>query len=139
MPQIDAKPIVLRDCLVRAATFDFEKAISGVIITPTTGTVTFNGLSPEATFNFPTSTVWATQLDYAQDWETENSLSMFLFEHEGEMVTLLFEPKRGGLGWEVDVFIAPGSIGGQVNTVATSSVSHGVQGRPRPVPAGTGA
>ncbi|WP_067197163.1 hypothetical protein [Microbacterium sp. XT11] len=137
MSQIDVKPIVLRDCLLRATlsgsdSFDFEKHVSGVTITPTTSSVTWNGLSPDAAFQAPGVTTWADTLDYAQDWETENSLSMFLFEHEGEQVTLLFEPKKGGLGWETDVFIAPGSIGGKVATVAESSVTLGVIGRPRP-------
>lgn len=134
MPQIEVKPIVLRDVLLRIAESDYEKHVSGVTLTPTTGNVTWNGLTPDATFNFPTATTWGAQLDYAQDWETPDSLSMFLYEHEGEKVTMLFGPVRGGLGWEADIFIAPGSIGGQVNTVATSSVTHGVQGRPRPVP-----
>lgn len=135
MATIDVKPIVLRDCVLSVAADDYAKHVSGVTITPTTGSVTWNGLTPDAAFNFPTATTWAAQLDYAQDWETANSLSRYLFDHEGEQITMLFEPVAGGLGWEVDVVIAPGSIGGQVNAVATSTVTLGVQGKPRPVPA----
>jgi hypothetical protein len=135
MSQIDVKPIVLRDVLLSIAADDYEKHVSGVTITPTTGSVVWNGLSPDAAFNFPTSTTWALQLDYAQDWDTTNSLSRYLFDHEGEKVTMTFEPERGGTGWEVDVFIVPGAIGGQVNAVATASVTLGVVGRPTPVPA----
>lgn len=135
MTQIAVKPIVLRDCLLRVATDDYEKHVSGVTITPTTGSSTWNGLDPDAAFTFPNATTWVAQLDYAQDWETEDSLSLFLFEHEGEEVTMLFEPTKGGLGWEIDVVIVPGSIGGTVNSVATSSVTLGVNGRPRPIPA----
>lgn len=135
MPKIEVKPIVLRDCLLRVATADYEKHVSGITITPTTGNATWNGLDPEASFSFPTATTWGAQLDYAQDWETADSLSRFLFDHEGDQVTMLFQPVKGGLGWEIDVTIAPGSIGGQVNAVATSSVTLGVNGRPRPVTA----
>lgn len=135
MGQIEVKPIVLRDVLLKIAVDDYEKHVSGVSIVPTTGSVTWNGLNPDAAFNFPTSTTWAAQLDYAQDWDTANSLSRYLFDHEGEKVTMLFEPVRGGLGWEVEVSIAPGSIGGQVNAVATATVTLGVNGRPVPVPA----
>lgn len=135
MAQIAVKPIILRDCLLRIAASDYEKHVSGITLNPTTGTVTWAGLDPEAVFTFPQAVTWAGQLDYAQDWETADSLSLFLFEHEGEQVTMLFEPVKGGLGWEVDVFIAPGSIGGQVNNVATSSVTLGILGRPRPIPA----
>lgn len=135
MAQIEVQPIVLRDCLLSIAADSYEKHVSGVTITPSTGTVSFNGLTPDATFTFPTATTWGAQLDYAQDWETANSLSRYLFDHAGEQVTMLFEPKAGGLGWQVDVFIAPGQIGGQVNAVATASVTLGVVGKPVPVPA----
>ena len=134
MPVIEVKPIVLRDCLLTIAADDYAKHVSGVTFNPTTGQVTWNGLTPDSAFAFPTSTTWGGQLDYAQDWETADSLSMYLYEHEGELVTMLFEPVKGGLGWEVDVYIAPGAIGGQVNAVATASVTLGVVGRPRPVP-----
>ncbi|GAA3948902.1 hypothetical protein [Microbacterium soli] len=139
MATIDVKPIVLRDCKLtislEEASADYEKHVSGVTFTPSSGTVNWNGLSPDASFTFPTATTWGAQLDYAQDWETASSLSRYLYDNEGKQVTMLFEPKAGGLGWEVDVFIAPGSIGGQVNTVATSTVTLGVVGKPRPVPA----
>lgn len=135
MAQIAVNPIVLRDVLLSIAADDYEKHVSGVTITPTTGAVNWTGLDPAATFTFPTSTTWAAQLDYAQDWETLNSLSEYLFAHEGEQVTATFEPVKGGTGWEIDVFIVPGSIGGQVNAVATASVTLGVVGRPRRIAA----
>ena len=97
--------------------------------------MSWNGLTPSATFTFPTATTWACKLDYAQDWETANSLSRYLFDNEGGQVEMTFTPKAGGLGWNVTVFIVPGSIGGQVNSVATASVTLGVVGKPTPVPA----
>lgn len=139
MAQIEVKPIVLRDCLLtitfpESTANDYAKHVSGVTFTPTSSNVSWNGLTPDATFTQPTNTTWTEQLDYAQDWETDDSLSMVLYEHEGERVVMLFEPKKGGLGWEADVYIAPGAIGGQVNSVATASVTLGVDGKPRPVP-----
>lgn len=135
MAKIEVKPIVLRDCELSIAADDYAAHVSGVTITPNTGSVSWNGLTPDATFSFPTATNWGAALDYAQDWQTPNSLSRYLFDHEGEQVTMTFKPKTGGLGWEIDVFIAPGAIGGQVNNVATASVSLGVIGKPRPIPA----
>lgn len=135
MVQIAVKPIVLRDCTLGIAADNYEKHVSGVSIDPSSSTVTWNGLTPDAAFTFPTATTWGVKLDYAQDWETADSLSMYLYEHEGEQVDMTFTPKAGGLGWKVTVFIAPGSIGGQVNTVATASVTLGAVGRPTPVPA----
>lgn len=134
MATIEVKPIVLRDVLLSVALDDYEKHVSGVTITPTTGSVNWSGLNPDATFTFPTATTWACQLDYAQDWDTEASLSRYLFDNEGEEVTMTFEPVKGGVGFTVTVFIVPGSIGGQVNAVATSSVTLGVVGRPELIP-----
>lgn len=135
MVQIAVKPIVLRDVLLSVAADDYEKHVSGVTITPATGSVTWNGLTPDSAFTFPTATTWSLMLDYAQDWETANSLSDYLFENEGEQVTMTFEPVKGGTGWEVDATIVPGSIGGQVNAVAVASVTLGVSGKPRRIAA----
>lgn len=135
MAQIAVKPIVLRDVLLSIATDDYEKHVSGVTITPTTGSVEFQGLEPTATFTFPTNTTWAVELEYAQDWDTTNSLSAYLFNNEGTEVTMTFEPVKGGAGFQATVIIAPGSIGGQVNSVATSTVTLGVVGRPTLIPA----
>lgn len=135
MSQIVVKPIVLRDVLLKIEADDYEKHVSGVTMTPSSGSVSWTGLAPDDTFTFPTATTWAVQLDYAQDWETANSLSRYLYDHEGETVTLLFEPVKGGLGWQVEVVIVPGSIGGQVNTVAAASVTLGALGKPIPAPA----
>lgn len=135
MPKIDVKPIVLRNVLCTVAADDYAKHVSGVTLTPTTGSVSWSGMDPDASFTFPTSTTWAAQLDYAQDWDTTDSLSAYLFDHEGDKVTMTFRPEAGGPGFEVEVFIVPGSIGGQINAVATSSVTLGVVGKPQRVAA----
>lgn len=135
MSKIDVKPIVLRNVLCTVAADDYAKHVSGVTFTPTTGSVSWSGMDPDASFTFPTSTTWAAQLDYAQDWDTPDSLSAYLFDHEGEKVKMTFRPEAGGAGFEADVFIVPGSIGGQINAVATSSVTLGVVGKPQRVAA----
>ena len=130
MAQIEVQPIVLRNCLATIGTDSYEKHVSGVTFTPSSSTVNFNGLNPEAVFTFPTATTWTLTLAYAQDWETPDSLSAYLLEHEGEKVTMTFEPEAGGAGFTAEVFIAPGAIGGDVNSVATASVTLGVSGKP---------
>lgn len=135
MAQIEVQPIVLRDVLLSIGTDSYEKHVSGVTFTPTSGTVNFNGLAPDAVFTFPTATTWTLQLEYAQDWATVNSLSEYLFNHEGEKVTMTFEPVNGGAGFEAEVFIASGAIGGTVNAVATATVTLGISGKPTLIPA----
>ena len=135
MPTIAVQPIVLRDVLLTIGTDSYQKHVSGVTFTPSASTVTWQGLTPDASFTAPVTATWAVTLDHAQDWETEDSLSLYLFENEGEEVPMLFEPVAGGAGFSADVIITPGSIGGAVNSVATGSVTLGVNGRPTVIPA----
>lgn len=136
MAVIDVQPIVLRDCKLTitasATAYEFEKHVSQVEFTPTSSVQTWKGLSPAAVFSAGTSATWTATLAYAQDWETTNSLSKFLYEHEGESLECLFEPKSGGAGWEATLIITPGAIGGTVDAFAVATVTLGVDGRPTP-------
>lgn len=142
MPQIDVTPLVLKDVILTIGENGdtYEKHVSGVTFTPTASAITWRGLSPNAVFTDPGSVTWSCALNYVQDWDTANSLSQFLFDNEGQTVTMEFKPKSGsGPSFTADVIIIPGAIGGQVNTYAATTVTLGVQGRPVLVPAGTGA
>lgn len=137
MAQIDVAPIILRDVLLRitgvgsaTGTGDFEKHVSQVEFTPSASVVNWKGLNPSAVFSYGTTATWTCTLAYAQDWETTNSLSMTLFDNEGEELECLFEPVTGGQGWEATLLITPGAIGGTVDSVAVASVTLGVVGKP---------
>jgi len=134
MAQINVSPIVLKDVLLRvtdgATTHDFEKHVSQVEFAPSSSVVNWKGLNPAALYSAGTSATWTCTLSYAQDWETANSLSSFLFDNEGESIPVLFEPVTGGQGWEATLIITPGAIGGSVDSVAVASVTLGVVGKP---------
>lgn len=130
MALIAISPIVLRDCLFTVAANNYESSVSGVVFTPTTSQVTWNGLTPDATFTFPGVTTWVCTVSYAQDWTTADSLSRYLHEHEGEEVAAVFEPVNGDPSVTANLVIVPGSIGGNVNEVAVGTVNLGVQGKP---------
>lgn len=138
MPQIDLQPYVMGNCLLRfkslvgsaTGTGDFEKHVSQVEFVPTAGNVPFKGLTPTASYTFATNATWVCNLAFAQDWETTDSLSQYLFDNEGELVEVDFEPVLGGATVTATLTLAPGSIGGTVDGVAVSSVSLGVQGKP---------
>lgn len=136
MAVIAVSPIILRDCKLTitasATDYEFEKHVSQAQFDPSTSVQTWKGLNPDAVFSAGTAATWTCTLAYAQDWETTNSLSKFLYDHEGEKLQCHFEPKTGGAGWDATLIIAPGSIGGTVDAFATASVTLGVDGRPTP-------
>lgn len=132
MTVIAVKPIVLKDCKLKIAADNYEAHVSSVTVTPSVSTQTWKGLTPAASFTDSSSPSWVAGLEYAQDWETPESLARYLFEHQGETVTALFQPKAGtGLPeFTVDLVITPGPIGGTIDSFATGSVSLGVSGQP---------
>lgn len=145
MPQIAVKPIRLNNVLLRVVgaldtVGDFEKHVSAVEFVPSTGSVEWKGLNPDAVFSFPTTTTWTMNLSYAQDWSSENSLSGFLYENEGETFTMVFMTDySGGEGvdasatnpaWRVQATVVPGAIGGSIDSVAVGTVTLQVHGRP---------
>lgn len=123
-------PIVLTDVLLTVGADNYQAHVSQVEFTPTSSNVTWKGLTPAANFTFGTTATWTVTLAYAQDWETADSLSGYLFDNEGETVSVVFAPKNGGQAFEADVIITPGAIGGTVDTVAVATVTLGVKGKP---------
>lgn len=135
MAQIAVQPIYLKDVVLSVAGSDFEKHVSSVVFTPTVSTATWKGLEPTAVYSNIGSSTWTVDLSYAQDWETSGSLSAYLFANEGAEVSLTFTPVSGGGVWAADVIIAPGQVGGAVDSFAEATVSLPVQGKPSYTPA----
>lgn len=129
MTAIAVEPIVLKNCTVKIDADSYEAATSSVTFVPSvaTSTVTFKGLTPTARFSFPTAepSEWVANIDYAQDWQTAESLANYLHEHEGDEVACEFVPEAGsGMpSFTSTLTIVPGQIGGAVDAVAVSSVS----------------
>ncbi|TDW50996.1 hypothetical protein EDF52_10284 [Curtobacterium sp. PhB42] len=130
MAQITVTPFVLSDVLLKVASSNYEKAVSQVEFQPAGGITNWKGLTPEAVFSFPQGVTWSCVLAYAQDWATDDSLSQYLFEHQGETVSVEFSPVKGGPTVYADVIIVPGSIGGTVDAVGVGTVTLGVLGKP---------
>lgn len=127
MPDIAVKPLVLKDVILNIGADGYQKHVSGVTYAPTSSAISWQGLTPDASFTDQTTATWAVTLDYVQDWETDDSLSVYLFEHEGETVEMEFTPVRGTgkRTFTSNVTITPGAIGGAVNAYATTSVTLG--------------
>jgi len=135
MATIGVAPIVLTDVSLLIPTDDYAKHVSSVTLTPTSSTVTWNGLGKNS-FTGASIATWTVTLEYAQDWETVDSLSAYLFENEGNKVTMTFKPQTGsGPSFTVEVTIVPGAIGGAVNAVAVATVTLPCSAKPALVPA----
>lgn len=135
MAQIAVSPLVLKDVLLQIGADSYEKHVSNVTFTPSPTVVTWQGLSPDASFTDTGRASWTVSLTYAQDWDTPNSLSAYLFNHEGDTVEIEFAPRNGvGPSFIADVVITPGAIGGAVNTVSEATVTLGISGKPVLVP-----
>lgn len=127
MPTLTVTPLVLKDVelILEAAGDDFRKHVSGVTFTPSSAQQTWTGLGRN-THTDSGSPTWVLQLDYVQDWTSADSLSLFLYEHEGDTIPATFRPISGaGPSFTANVTVIPGAIGGQVNAYATTSVTLG--------------
>ena len=135
MAQIGVVPIQLKNALFQVEADSYEKHVSAVEFVPSSSIVTWKGLHPDAVFTFGSTASWQCNLTFAQDWETEDSLSRYLFENDGEEIDVIFEPVNGGTGFSATLIVTPGSIGGALDAVAQSTVQLGVKGKPVLIPA----
>lgn len=134
MAVINVQPIILNDCTLVVGTDNYEAHVSQVQFDPSSSIVRWKGMTPTSVHSFPTTSEWACTLAYAQDWSTPNSLAQYLMANEGKTITAKFKPKKPASGTSPTVtatlVIAPGQIGGQVDQVATATVTLGVIGKP---------
>lgn len=138
MAQIAVAPIVIKDAIITVGTDSYEKHISSATFQPTSDitVVKWQGMSPTATFSDTSAPVvsWQLVLEYAQDWETANSLSNYLLTNAGQSKTVTVQPARGAgkKSFTATVTIVPGPIGGKVNEVPVGTVTLNVTGAPTP-------
>lgn len=128
MSVLEVQPLVLKDVeliIGGEAGDDFRKHVDAVTFTPSSSTTTWTGLGKNTHTDSSIAT-WTLVLNYVQDWDSTNSLSRYLFAHEGETVEMEFAPRAaGGPSFTANVVITPGAIGGTVNAFATTSVTLG--------------
>lgn len=130
MADIAVAPILMGNATLTFGADGYQAHVSSATFTPSSTVVTWKGLTPSAVFTFGANATWTLDLELAQDWETASALSRYLFENEGQVVAVVFEPVDGGASVSADVIVTPGAIGGAVDAVATATVSLGVQGKP---------
>lgn len=109
---------------------EYAAEVSDAQLVPSASVQTWQGLTPPSQYSDVGPATWQCNLTFAQDYDEALSLATFLFEHEGEVIPMEFEPQVGGASFTADVVVTPGLIGGAVNTYAEASVTLGVQGKP---------
>lgn len=131
MTSIAVAPLFLKDYTLKVAADNYEKAVSGVLFTPSTTTSEWHG-PIGSDFTDVMVTGWTVQIDYAQDWRTPGSFSRYLHAHQGETVNMEFVPSSDPdePSFTADIVVVPGPIGGTTRSPATASVTCGVQGTP---------
>jgi hypothetical protein len=127
---VPVAPFVLKDATFLVAVDNYEAHCSQVQFDPSVQTLTWQGLTPAASFSDTSSPSWAATIAYAQDWTTPNSLSQYLYDHQGETVAVTFTTGPGAGSWGVNLIITPGAVGGQVNAYAVATVTLGISGQP---------
>lgn len=130
MPIVNINAKVLRDAIVTIGDNEFQTSISNITMTPTATSIVWSGVGGN-TLTDTSSATWAAAITFAQDFETPNSLSQFLFDNEGATFPFYFRPRNGvGMAYTGVVTITPGAIGGAVNTINESTVTLGLSSKP---------
>lgn len=124
MAVVPVKPFVLRDVDLLIGTDNYEAHASQCEYVPTTPQLTWTGLANN-THGASGASTWVLTISGAQDWETANSLSQYLHEHEGETVPVSLTPADGSGTFTSNIVIAPANIGGTAATFSVFTVSMG--------------
>lgn len=135
MVAIAVAPFVLKDTTFMVGADNYEAHVSQVEFVPSVSQLQWQGLTPSASFTDSGAPSWSATLSYAQDWTTPNSFSQYLFDHQGETIAAEFVTNDGAGTWAVDLIIAAGSVGGQVNAYTVATVNLGISGAPTFTPA----
>ncbi|TFV82041.1 hypothetical protein E4V99_13995 [Microbacterium sp. dk485] len=130
MAKIAAKPVLFK-APVSVGDDEYTAHLNQAQFEPTQPTSTWTDLDGKST-NFGGDSSWTLQLAGAQDWETVNSLSHFLIEHEGEEIEVTIDVPGGT--WAGTVIAAAVTIGGTINTPAAFSKTLQVNGKPEFTP-----
>jgi hypothetical protein len=125
---------------------NFECSATSAGLVSTGGEViTLNTLCPDGSFSETAARAWQLSVTAAQDVESDDSLMLFLIDHEGEKAIAVYYPKSDsakvpqGRGWTGTVTIAlPDNIGnGAIGQYATFTAVLPFEGKPSGIdPAG---
>jgi hypothetical protein len=121
----------LKNATLKLANTDYTAQLSSVVFTPNITTVTWTGFGAGNTLKDTNPSDWTCTVAFGQDW-SEDGLSRYLYEHEGEQVEATFTPQPGSgqPTFTATVTLAPGQVGGASTEYGTATADLPVEGKP---------
>jgi len=125
---IPAKVTVFNDALLKIDAHNYETSVDRAALTPNITSTDFDGIGG----NTITTDVikWTLETTGLQDWDTENSFSLFCERHVGEAVSVDLYAREGGKGRRFTIKIVPGVYGGTSNEQLKNAITFKVLGQP---------
>lgn len=134
-PKINlTSPYAMKSATLTVDGTDFTQAVSQAEFQPSVSSGSFTSIGGHTVTESAPAT-WALALGLAQD-DNPGGLLRYLYDNEGEQVSVSLQPRAGGTRWTADVILSPANVGGTAgNSPVTSTVTLAVSGRPVPAPA----
>ena len=129
MAAIAAKPFMLGASTVKIGTTNYESALSGVSLDPSSVKELWRGVDGSS-IPVVGSESWEAKLTFAQDVSAATALSRYLYANVGTSVAMEFVPVAGGQAIAATVAVEAASFGGDFGKIATATVTLSVVGRP---------
>lgn len=108
---------------------EYAEAVASVKFTPSQSTVVWKGGTAAATFTDMTKPSYSCAMKIGQDYSDAASLTNYLLAHAGEHVDCSFRFNSGSTITARLILAAP-EIGGDIDAVADTTITHGVEGVP---------
>jgi hypothetical protein len=118
MATIAAVPFLVNNLSFSVGTDEYTAHLSQAEFQPTQPTASFTDIGGDVS-NFGGASGWVLALAGAQDWDTVNSLSLFLNAQDGNTASVTLTVPGGS--WAATVVCAAVNIGGQAGSVAAWS------------------
>jgi hypothetical protein len=127
-------PYAMKQSKITFGADDYTDAVSQAEYQPSTSTSPWEGIGGRV-IQMTGNATWQLVLGLAQD-DDDAGLLTYLFENEGDVVTVVLEPVEGGAGWSCPVVLSPANVGGTAGSaVAVSTVTLACTEKPTRIPA----
>jgi hypothetical protein len=122
-------PYVMNSATLTIAADDFTAAVSQVQLDPTVQSTSWRSIGGSVRRG-QSKAEWDCTLGLAQDLDPDGLLR-YLLDHDGETVAAVLTPEDGGPSVNLNLILAPATIGGPAGAdLATSSTKLAVDGTP---------
>jgi hypothetical protein len=108
---------------------EYAKAVASVKFTPATTINTWKGGTPDAVFTKATKATYSCAMKLGQDYDDAASLANYFMAHAGETVEAAFK-FNSGKTITAQLVIVPPEIGGDIDAMLDTTITHGVVGAP---------